>query len=1570
MGCGSSIPVAAGEDARMNGVDVKKANNTTTTNTTAGSGGGGSSYTTKVSLSESMMNDKNTTGTTTEGMTKNHPSEITPTTTNPATTSNSNINDGNNSITSSSTPTKNKKQVTNRRVGNTNTNNASPLKRKGLIKMGKGNNNTPNTNDNSSIGNGTTNNNGTTTNNNNLSSIAANIRTRADTWEVMDELHVPIDHNNHDSKNNDNDDDHKKPVLVDDYLDMNDNDIPISKSTTTINPNGEHENIDIGTNNTPQINHGSKPRLSTSASSINDNNEANITTTTGNNTSSVLGPIQEQWRMIWETQSNAIVDPMDVVSVIQHNMNTIINQLSSVQITLLLRKVRNIIKDVLPPSTTTSSSSSNSIINNNSNHTNSNKSKNDQSSTSKIVAKVFASSNNNSNNQQQTALQNESRMILDKYNTLNRSLLLRILPKLSSSSSSSSSVSDITESIIILMLSLDVNTNTSILLERVCVAATQAIESISSFEIDVNHKLFAATTTTTTTTSATSSNTSSNNNAMKKIPKPSQIPVFLDDVPSVDLPIGTSFTSVATIIALALASSRQQQIHLLFYICMKPTILKDFLLLHPAGGIPLWLLEVNQSTVFSLPSLTHYHYYGNAFLPCPIENKNGYNMFVPSKSRTPISVDANHVQNVIRLALQHANKKQIINNDNTTTTTGNTQQQATTSVMSTQDRITPSTRSSFSAPLSSFVRRTASLTDVSTSTLSPTNKDNNNIDSSQHNYTSQHSDPTGLTTTATSKKKAKNLLITKLMNVSDGIEVDTYSSLQTEVQETLQHYEYENRKYLDQYDVSDWTLQEFKLWCDTVLTDLALQIVMHYFFGEGILPSPMIEYELVVSKWSEWEKQFSSTYNAHKTNNNNNDGQSITKILTDSVSALIGSPTSSIQPPNGNHSNVTHRPHLGTVFGGIGGIDGLGGSGQGVMYCIPTKWWNTWMKYVGWSYVGERNINLRESNAIRPSSLDTESLLERDPDNVIRGIMGSYELMRRGLKYGIDYVLVPPNVWDILYELYSGGPSLPRMVKPKESSSSFISLISDASSLSFDRNTAKTNALDELDNVVGNMTTTPRVTRLPNSLFVETHPWILHVHICDPLQPYRRGETGPVSIRVMTTPNQPLWRLLSEIVCRFTFQTYRAFDSDMRGKIRLWKKIESKDTPLPRYGPWNLLCKSRFAILPYITNGTEFIGNCDDLIASWKLYGDDATVESIGLLDQNNLMVEFAVLNRNGELTWPREAAAEAGKVRRIADEDKQFRQTLLGIDDNGNALPTPPVLVGMDVDAMEFSGKWYTVKILEVVHVETVSEEEDGDGIESEVSDTVKRVVKKRVKVSFRDHGGHFDWIDVDSDRLQTPGRFASEANLQSPESPTTGIGNGTNGDGRSKSGPTGRRTNSTTESIVENAKSCSLPGYGACGLSNLGNSCYMNSAIQCMAYLPLLRAYLLGGLYKANGDLNKDNPLGTGGRLLEEFAELLRCMWSAKLAEKSPTRFRTHLGKSNEQFACADQQDAQEFLNYMIDVLHEDSNRVRKKPYVEALEDIWVEQTTLSRVGEESWRRYGSKICPVKRHNPLIVY
>ena len=92
----------------------------------------------------------------------------------------------------------------------------------------------------------------------------------------------------------------------------------------------------------------------------------------------------------------------------------------------------------------------------------------------------------------------------------------------------------------------------------------------------------------------------------------------------------------------------------------------------------------------------------------------------------------------------------------------------------------------------------------------------------------------------------------------------------------------------------------------------------------------------------------------------------------------------------------------------------------------------------------------------------------------------------------------------------------------------------------------------------------------------------------------------------------------------------------------------------------------------------------------------------------------------------------------------------------------------------------------------------------------------------------------------------------------------------------------------------------------------------------------------------------------LLEEFASLQQLMWNAKIGVRSPSKFRAQLSRNLSQYAGTEQQDAQELLNDLLDALHEDCNKVQKKPYVEALEDNFVEHNPLSLVGEESWRRY----------------
>jgi ubiquitin carboxyl-terminal hydrolase 4/11 len=121
-----------------------------------------------------------------------------------------------------------------------------------------------------------------------------------------------------------------------------------------------------------------------------------------------------------------------------------------------------------------------------------------------------------------------------------------------------------------------------------------------------------------------------------------------------------------------------------------------------------------------------------------------------------------------------------------------------------------------------------------------------------------------------------------------------------------------------------------------------------------------------------------------------------------------------------------------------------------------------------------------------------------------------------------------------------------------------------------------------------------------------------------------------------------------------------------------------------------------------------------------------------------------------------------------------------------------------------------------------------------------------------------------------------------------------------------------------------------GRVGLNQLGNTCFMNSAIQSLSHATPLTRFFLSSKFKA--DLNCDNPLGTGGKLAMAYETVMKDLWMKPgIRSTSPVTLKRAIAQFAPRFAGCLQHDAQEFLAYLLDGLHEDLNRIRKAPYVE---------------------------------------
>nr|XP_057935912.1 ubiquitin carboxyl-terminal hydrolase 2a isoform X4 [Doryrhamphus excisus] len=157
-----------------------------------------------------------------------------------------------------------------------------------------------------------------------------------------------------------------------------------------------------------------------------------------------------------------------------------------------------------------------------------------------------------------------------------------------------------------------------------------------------------------------------------------------------------------------------------------------------------------------------------------------------------------------------------------------------------------------------------------------------------------------------------------------------------------------------------------------------------------------------------------------------------------------------------------------------------------------------------------------------------------------------------------------------------------------------------------------------------------------------------------------------------------------------------------------------------------------------------------------------------------------------------------------------------------------------------------------------------------------------------------------------------------------------------------------STFVGLLINQAKNSKSAQGLVGLKNLGNTCFMNSILQCLSNTHSLRDYCLHNSHRR--DLNNNSRTNTA--LMEEFAKLIQTMWSSTSSEAvSPSEFKTQIQRYAPRFVGYNQQDAQEFLRFLLDGLHNEVNRVTVRPRgtVEDFDHLSDEEK-----GKRMWNKY----------------
>ncbi|MCJ1294440.1 ubiquitin-specific protease doa4 [Xylographa carneopallida] len=142
--------------------------------------------------------------------------------------------------------------------------------------------------------------------------------------------------------------------------------------------------------------------------------------------------------------------------------------------------------------------------------------------------------------------------------------------------------------------------------------------------------------------------------------------------------------------------------------------------------------------------------------------------------------------------------------------------------------------------------------------------------------------------------------------------------------------------------------------------------------------------------------------------------------------------------------------------------------------------------------------------------------------------------------------------------------------------------------------------------------------------------------------------------------------------------------------------------------------------------------------------------------------------------------------------------------------------------------------------------------------------------------------------------------------------------------------------------------------GIVNFGVTCYMNATIQCLlATIPLSQIFLDNGWREHT----QKNWKGSNGIMPEIYANLIRNLWKNEDRAVRPTSLRNFCARLKTDWGIDRQQDAKEFLEFLVDCLHEDLNtNWERRPLapLTAEQELFRERLPVAKVSQLEWDRY----------------